>query len=122
MVVSKIHAVNGAILTGLASAAPGAVVICEPRLLCTALTGSVALPQAGSVLMSIAPNKTKDHANFWGLYCPLRPVGGLSLMVQLRPYRSECIALPLDATMTSSTTLHIGAMLEARISVDVHVF
>ena len=78
----------------------------EPRMQHRAMSGSVALQQPGSVVHITA----KGCVNTWDLGLRLMPCWSLRNMLQLKPYRSEWLALPQVAMVTSQARLLLRTM------------
>lgn len=82
----------------------------EPVLQFWAMSWSIALPQSGSGLISMASDTIKGHSDAGGLGHHLRLCRCLRVMPPLEPCQSEGPSLPPWAKVTSEPRLLIGTM------------
>lgn len=95
MLVSKGCATGSVRLIWVVSAVNWDHGIVQIRAVAEAISGSMTLPYLGSVLMSVTPETTKDHADARGPSCCLGPRWYPRTMLLWGPCWSEWLALPL---------------------------
>lgn len=71
MLMSEGHTAMGLMPVQVACITPGTMMISQSRLLSRSLSGSVVLPQPGSVWILMAHIATKGHIDAWDLNCNL---------------------------------------------------